>query len=60
MNSYLDVEGLKKYVDKGREYVDVVKGMDVIMFIGNTGVGKSTTICYLQGETMVEKVIQYK
>lgn len=53
---------LQESMDLGREYISYVEGQDAIMVLGNTGVGKSTTICYLCGAEMIEKEIdvQYK
>jgi ABC-type cobalamin/Fe3+-siderophores transport system ATPase subunit len=38
-------------------YSDVIKGADVILLIGFTGVGKSTLVHFLCGAKMTETVI---
>jgi len=34
-----------------------LKDKDVVLFMGTTGAGKTTTICYLIGDQMIEKNI---
>jgi len=46
---------LLQCVKNGNLEAEKAKGQDVVIFIGNTGAGKSTTINYLYGCTMEQK-----
>lgn len=42
-------------MDKTREHEDLLKDRKVFILLGDTGVGKSTTIYFLSGQPMIEK-----
>jgi len=50
----IDVSRMKFIHENNMNAVPQLVGQDVIMFIGNTGNGKSTTIHFLTGAKMVE------
>jgi putative ribosome biogenesis GTPase RsgA len=48
----LDFEKLNNLMDKNDNAKELVKGKDLVIFLGDTGTGKSTTIHYLAGSKM--------
>lgn len=46
------IELLTTCIDYGREQAQKAEGKDLVIFLGNTGAGKSTTANYLSGCTM--------
>ncbi|KAL4473750.1 hypothetical protein ABPG74_022614 [Tetrahymena malaccensis] len=55
LKSYINIELLNEYVDKGAKTVEEVENKDVLILIGTTGVGKTTTLLYLLGYQMQEE-----
>ena len=53
----LDVYELKLLIKKAREAADEIRNQDIILLMGNTGSGKSTTIHFLAGSTMTKRSI---
>lgn len=53
-NQEINVEFIQQKLDEGYHYTEETKGRDLILVIGNTGVGKSTTCNYLYGYRMKE------
>lgn len=53
--SPINMYELKKLIDKTDNAANSVKDKDIILFMGETGSGKSTTIHYLAGSTMEKK-----
>jgi Fe-S cluster assembly ATPase SufC len=43
---------LIRYIKKNNEASDSVKGQNIILLLGDTGTGKSTTIHFLAGSKM--------
>jgi len=52
--SGLKIDELINYIQLGKNEIPKVKGKDLIIFLGNTGSGKSTLINYINGCTMEE------
>lgn len=42
-----------RLVEEGEKYITALAGRDVVIVLGNSGVGKSTTINFLLGSKMV-------
>ena len=53
----LDMQKLFRLVNEIDDTAHLLKGKDVILFLGETGVGKSTTIHFLSGSILVPTVI---
>jgi ABC-type uncharacterized transport system ATPase subunit len=53
----VDIPKLKALLKKVEEASLRVKDKNVILFLGNTGAGKSTTIHYLAGSKMVKTLV---
>ena len=54
----LNVAEIQRLVDKAREAGDSIQNKDVVLLIGTTGSGKSTTIQFLAGATMKEVKVE--
>ena len=54
----LNTHELFRLVREIDDTAHLIKGKDVILFLGETGVGKSTTIHFLSGSQMVRTVVQ--
>ena len=55
--SYIDVIRLEQMSEDIQQSESKFQGKDLILFLGHSGSGKSTSILYLAGKTMVEKTI---
>ena len=53
----LDIPELFRLVEKVDDAAKLIKGKDVFLFLGRTGVGKSTTIHFLGGSRMVQTTV---
>ena len=53
----LNVPEILRLVEKSNSAVELVKDQNIILFLGETGSGKSTTIHYLSGSKMIETVV---
>lgn len=53
-NKPLNIEYVQRKIDEGFHYTQHAKDRDLVLVIGNTGVGKSTTCNYLLGHQMKE------
>ena len=53
----LDISLLKAMFEKGEETVKKIYGKDIFLLMGESGVGKSTTIHFLAGSDMIETTI---
>jgi GTP-binding protein EngB required for normal cell division len=51
----LDIEDILKKIDTGYEHTKIAENRDLVLVIGNTGVGKSTTCNYVLGHKMKRK-----
>ncbi|KAL4480832.1 hypothetical protein ABPG72_001701 [Tetrahymena utriculariae] len=45
---------MKRLINEANKASNLIKGQDIILFLGNTGAGKSTTVHFLSGSRMVE------
>ncbi|EAR88867.2 helicase carboxy-terminal domain protein (macronuclear) [Tetrahymena thermophila SB210] len=54
----LNINEMKRLIHEVDKAAQVVEGQDIIIFLGVTGVGKSTTIHFLAGSEMAEQKIQ--
>ena len=52
----LDMHELLRLVEKVNDAADLVRGKKIILFLGRTGTGKSTTIHFLAGSKMIQKL----
>ncbi len=50
----VDLALLRKYLEKGTRQAEQIAGKDVVIFVGNTGVGKSTAILHIAGVAFEE------
>ncbi len=50
----INIELLNKYLKSSDEVKGSIKDKDVILLVGQTGAGKTTTIHYLDGREMFE------
>lgn len=53
----LNIEYIQKKISDGYHNTEIAKDKDLVLIIGNTGVGKSTTANYLLGHRMIERKI---
>eukprot|EP01035_Chromulina_nebulosa_P021235 gene21235-27514_t len=53
----VDLNLLVDILKKNMLTADVIKGRDIVLFVGNTGTGKSTAANFLSGAKMAESVI---
>ena len=53
----LDLEKLFHYIECQQEAQQELRGKEIVMLMGQTGTGKSTTIHFLAGHKMVEKEV---
>ncbi len=51
----VDIHDLKRLLDKTKKAELSIKNKNIILFIGDTGAGKTTTILGLYGLKMVKK-----
>ena len=49
----LNIIELKRLIDKTKEASSQIKNQDILLFLGGTGSGKSTTIHFLAGSRMI-------
>ena len=54
----LNIQEIVRLVTKAAEGNSLISGQDIVLFIGETGTGKSTTIQFLAGCKMVEKRVE--
>jgi len=55
----LNIKEIERLVEKGSEAATLIKGKDAIIFVGETGAGKSTTILCLSGTQMMKNGDHY-
>jgi len=55
--SHLDIHELERLVGSNKEAEKTIVNKDIVLFIGTTGSGKSTTLLYLTGRKMVQKTV---
>ena len=53
----LNVPEILRLVEKANSTADLVKDQNIVLFLGDTGSGKSTTIHYLSGSKMIETTV---
>ncbi|KAL4496937.1 hypothetical protein ABPG72_002093 [Tetrahymena utriculariae] len=56
----LNIAELKRLIDKTVEAAKLIENQDIILFLGSTGAGKSTSIHFLAGSTMKELEVKLK
>jgi len=49
-----DLKDLNDYIELGKKQIEKVKNKNIIIFMGNTGSGKSTLVNYIHGCEMEE------
>ncbi|KAL4434988.1 hypothetical protein ABPG74_017744 [Tetrahymena malaccensis] len=50
----LNINEMKRLINEANQVSFLIKGEEIILFLGNTGAGKSTTVHFLAGSRMVE------
>ncbi|EAR87661.2 helicase carboxy-terminal domain protein (macronuclear) [Tetrahymena thermophila SB210] len=50
----LNVNEMNRLINEANKASNIMKGQDIILFLGNTGAGKSTTVHFLSGSRMVK------
>ena len=55
--SPLNIHELLRLVEKVDTAAQLIRGKDIILFLGGSGSGKSTTIHFLAGSKMIEKTV---
>ena len=56
----LNVAEIQRLIGKATEAAELIENKDVVLFIGTTGSGKSTTIQFLAGATMKEVRVEVR
>jgi energy-coupling factor transporter ATP-binding protein EcfA2 len=56
--SPLNMQEMFRLIEKVDDAAQLIKGKQIILFLGGTGSGKSTTIHFLAGSRMVEKEVK--
>ncbi|CAF4693110.1 unnamed protein product, partial [Rotaria sp. Silwood2] len=54
----LNIQELFRLAEKMDEAAELIKGKDVILLLGGTGAGKSTTIHFLEGSKLIETKVK--
>ncbi|CAF1610759.1 unnamed protein product [Rotaria magnacalcarata] len=54
----LNIHEIRMLAGKGKETVELIRGKDIILLVGATGSGKSTTIQFLAGTRMKETKVE--
>ncbi|CAF4058236.1 unnamed protein product [Rotaria magnacalcarata] len=54
----LHIQELKRLVEKTKEAAELIRGKEIVLLIGGTGAGKSTTIQFLAGCEMKEVPVE--
>ena len=54
----LNIAEVERLIKKGSEAATLIRGKDAIIFIGETGVGKSTTLHYLSGSRIIRRELE--
>ncbi len=60
LNQILDYDKLISEAEESKKYAERIKNKKIIIFLGTTGAGKSTTINYLRGKSLKKLEIEYK
>jgi len=60
LNVQLDYDLIVERIQKHKAGYDIVEDKDIVIFIGNTGAGKTTTILYLAGKEIKEQSVKIK
>jgi len=54
----LDIHEIQRLVNEAEICAEMIKGEDVVLFLGDTGAGKSTHIHFLAGSKMVKTIVK--
>ncbi|KAL4473748.1 hypothetical protein ABPG74_022612 [Tetrahymena malaccensis] len=55
LESILDLKLIKEYAERGNEAVQKIENKDILILIGATGAGKTTSLYYFLGHPMLEE-----